>query len=74
MQKDRDEVLLLITCLVCGLVLLLLIVAAYRGTTGDTRRFTPPRVTVYEDGSGVQTFPAGTFTWNCQEQGNEVCG
>lgn len=39
-------------------------------------------VEVFEDGSGVQvikgkvveTFPEGTFAWDCSEMGNRICG
>lgn len=47
--------------------------------------FGPPvtcEIVQYEDGSGVRycedqesgTFPAGTFQWDCETMGNQICG
>lgn len=39
-------------------------------------------ILTYEDGSGIQVtgtavvrhFPSDTFAWNCETQGNKLCG
>lgn len=34
----------------------------------------PPGVTIYEDGSGSDGSPEGTYRWDCRTMGNRVCG